>query len=428
MKTMIHKTYLFVLSLILSAVYVSASEADSVSRKVIHMIGTDFRPSYVFPTHEFFRGANSTGERIDATLSGHLKYGFRFSPSTKMGRMYPYAVQGIGIAYNTFFCPSEVGNPLAVYVFQTSRIAALTPKLSLDYEWNFGASFGWKKYDEETNPWNRVVGSKINAYINLGFMLNWQLAPNTNLRAGIDVTHYSNGNTHYPNSGVNTIGTSVGVTHFFGNGVPERILSSGLQRENTFHRYVSYDLIVYGATRKRGIFPADSNPVLAPGAFGILGLNFNPLYNFSKYFRAGVSLDMQYDESANIGNHVANDNFPSDPDELQFYRPPFREQFSAGLSLRAEIVIVLTKAPFESNKTKDFAKALEAINGGEKKTLIVLGDLDANLILAARNLHNVKLTDASDMSVYDIVDAQSLIILENALIAPEAEGAEKESE
>ena len=48
---------------------------------------------------------------------------------------------------------------------------------------------------------------------------------------------------------------------------------------------------------------------------------------------------MQYDESANIGNHVANDNFPSDPDELQFYRPPFREQFSAGLSLRAEIVM-----------------------------------------------------------------------------------------
>lgn len=91
-------------------------------------------------------------------------------------------------------------------------------------------------------------------------------------------------------------------------------------------------------------------------------------------------------------------------------------------------LIVLTKAPFESSKTKDFAKALEAINGGEKKTLIVLGDLDANLILAARNLHNVKLTDASDMSVYDIVDAQSLIILENALIAPEAEGAEKESE
>ena len=187
--------------------------------------------------------------------------------------MYPYAVQGIGIAYNTFFRPSEIGNPLAVYVFQTSRIATITPKLSLDYEWNFGASFGWKKYDEETNPWNRVVGSKINAYINLSFMLNWQLAPHTNLRAGVDVTHYSNGNTHYPNSGVNTIGASVGVTHFFGGGASEGIPSSGLQPESAFSKYVSYDLIVYGATRKRGIFPADSHPVLAPGSFGILGLD-----------------------------------------------------------------------------------------------------------------------------------------------------------
>ena len=316
-----------------------AGEKDSTDRKMIHMVGVDFRPAYTFPTNGFFKGVNAAQTPVRKTFSGHVKYGFKFSPDTYWGKIYPHAIQGIGVGYNTFFNSKEIGNPLAVYAFQTSRIMSITPRLSFDYEWNFGASFGWKKYDEETNPWNRVVGSKINAYINLGFMLNWQLAPNTNLRAGIDVTHYSNGNTHYPNSGVNTIGASVGVTHFFGNDVPERILSSGLQRENTFHRYVSYDLIVYGATRKRGIFPADSNPVLAPGSFGILGLNFNPLYNFSKYFRAGVSLDMQYDESANIGNHVANDYFPSDPDELQFYRPPFREQFSAGLSLCAEIVM-----------------------------------------------------------------------------------------
>lgn len=63
---------------------------------------------------------------------------------------------------------------------------------------------------------NRVVGSKINAYINLEFLLNWQLAPGTELRAGIDLTHYSNGNTGYPNSGVNTIGASIGVTRFSG--------------------------------------------------------------------------------------------------------------------------------------------------------------------------------------------------------------------
>lgn len=89
-------------------------------------------------------------------------------------------------------------------------------------------------------------------------------------------------------------------------------------------------------------------------------------------------------------------------------------------------LIVLTETPFSSPKTKDFASALKALNGGDKKTLIVLGAVDENLIKAARNLPNIKLTDPSDMSVYDIVDAQSLIIVENAIAKPVAASEEKE--
>ena len=172
--------------------------------------------------------------------------------------MYPHAVQGIGVGYNTFFHSSELGNPWSVYAFQTSRIASLTPRLSLDYEWNFGASFGWKKYDAESNPYNRVVGSKMNAYIHLSFLLNWQLDAQTNLRAGIGATHFSNGNTGYPNAGVNAFGASIGLTRYFG-GTSRAALadgSSGLVRRPPFRPYVSYDLIVYGATRKKGVFPA----------------------------------------------------------------------------------------------------------------------------------------------------------------------------
>lgn len=314
------------------------STENEKKNKARHFIGIDIRPSYVFPTHEFFKGSNHTGKSINSTFAGHLKYGFKFSPDSELGKLYPYAVQGIGIGYNTFFNSEEIGNPLAVYVFQTSRIATLSRRLSFDYEWNFGASFGWKKFDEVTNPNNRVVGSKVNAYINLGFLLNWQIAANTNLRAGIGVTHYSNGNTSYPNSGVNTIGASIGITRSFGGGRNgEETL--GEQSKPIFDRYISYDLIVYGATRKKGVFPEDHSPLLAPGSFAIIGLNFNPLYNISRYFRAGLSLDMQYDESANIVQYIANDEIPSTSEELKFYQPSFREQFSAGLSVRAEIVM-----------------------------------------------------------------------------------------
>lgn len=332
------KMRMCILLLLFVSVNSFADTSDSTSSKFTHMIGVDFRPGYVFPSHEFFKGTNHAGQRINSTLSSHLKYGFKFSDNTFLGKVSPHAIQGIGVAYNTFFNSSELGNPINVYLFQTSRIASISPNLSFDYEWNFGAAFGWKKYDEEKNPLNRVVGSNTNAYINLGFLLNWQITSNTSLRGGVGMTHYSNGNTSYPNAGVNTMGASIGVAHFFGND-RENTFTYPPFRNHALNSYITYDLIVYGATRKKGVFPENQNPMLVPGSFAIAGLNLNPLYHFSNYFRAGVSLDLQYDESANIGSHIANTYIPSDPQELRFYRPSFREQFSAGLSLRGEIVM-----------------------------------------------------------------------------------------
>lgn len=91
-------------------------------------------------------------------------------------------------------------------------------------------------------------------------------------------------------------------------------------------------------------------------------------------------------------------------------------------------LIVLTDEPFNSGKTKDFAKALKALNGGDKKTLLVFGDYDENLFLAARNLPNVQVTDLSNFSVYDIVNAESLIIVKSALADPAIEEEEKENQ
>lgn len=338
-------TLLFLPVALAVAPRVRASQpVDSTARpRVTHVVSAEFRPAYVFPTSGFLQGENRAGSSIRTNLSGHLKYGFRFAPDTYWGSLYPHAVQGIGVACNTFFNASELGNPVSVYVFQTSRIASLAPRLSLDYEWNFGASFGWKKYDPDSNPLNTVVGSRINAYINLGFFLNWAIDPQTHLKAGVDVTHYSNGNTRYPNAGVNTVGATVALTRYFGatsgkevSGAPSS-LRTAVPRD--FRSRMSYDLVLYGATRKKAVYPANADPVLVSGSFGIAGLNFTPMYSFSRYFRAGVSLDAQYDESANIGDHIVDGLVYPDADNIRFHRPPFREQFSVGLSVRAEVVM-----------------------------------------------------------------------------------------
>ena len=270
---------------------------ESTRHALIHQIGFDVRPGYVAPTNSFLEGDNAQRQKIDRSLSLHLKYAFQFSKDSYLGRLYPHAYQWIGVSHN------------------------------------FGASFGWKQYDEHSNWYNDAIGSKINAYINLGFMLNWQFHPQWRLAAGVDFTHFSNGNTHYPNGGLNTIGGRIGVVRTFG---AEDEASVAIAPKRLYIKpHVSYDLLVYGATRKRG-FVKEGIPTLVPGSFGIVGLNFAPMYNFNNYFRAGLSADAQFDESANIKDYKLVGTYG---DDIKFHRPPFREQFAVGVSLRAELVM-----------------------------------------------------------------------------------------
>lgn len=70
------------------------------------------------------------------------------------------------------------------------------------------------------------------------------------LTAGVDLTHFSNGNTHYPNGGLNVIGGRIGIVRTLG--VDE--LPGGVTPGRLFIKpHVSYDLVIYGATRKRGL-------------------------------------------------------------------------------------------------------------------------------------------------------------------------------
>jgi hypothetical protein len=72
-------------------------------KKLIHQVEFDVAPNFVFQTKDFLKGKNRKGEKIDQSLSLQAKYAFRFAPDSYLGRLYPYAYQGIGVAYNTFY-------------------------------------------------------------------------------------------------------------------------------------------------------------------------------------------------------------------------------------------------------------------------------------------------------------------------------------
>ncbi|MDR1217762.1 MAG: 50S ribosomal protein L4 [Oscillospiraceae bacterium] len=75
----------------------------------------------------------------------------------------------------------------------------------------------------------------------------------------------------------------------------------------------------------------------------------------------------------------------------------------------SESVVVIDSIEFESIKTKDFRKFLEAV-GVEGKALVVTPDVRRNVVLSARNLPKVRTTTASLLSAYDIIDAKTVVV------------------
>lgn len=305
-------------------------KSSSFAEHFIHRIGVEGRIGYIFPTNPFMKGSNNGLEDLRTSFSGQLKYSFQVRPHTVADRAYTGAYQGLGIGYFDFGNRKELGNPLALYLFQGGRIVRFSPRLSLNYEWNFGISLGWKPYSSITNPNNLVMGSKANAYLDTSFYLNWILSPKFDFVLGAAGNHFSNGNTRYPNSGLNTIECKIGLIYHFNRTKEDLERSWQEVLVPSFPQHISYDLTLFGSWRKKAVFVPEGQ-IPAPGTYAVAGFSFAPMYNIGYKFRAGISLDGIYDHSANI---------KSLPDEeYAFTVPSFNKQIALGLAARGEYVM-----------------------------------------------------------------------------------------
>lgn len=77
-------------------------------------------------------------------------------------------------------------------------------------------------------------------------------------------------------------------------------------------------------------------------------------------------------------------------------------------------IIVVDSIALEAIKTQSIVKMLSAI-GSEKKALIVLPTVDEKVIKSARNIAGVKTAQVNELNVYDILNADKLIIAKDAL-------------
>ena len=313
---------------------------DSIPYSFSRYLGVNIRPTYAFSSYkdDILKGLLDTdnAKKTVIATSLHLQYAFSFPARSQEGRICPDAWQGIGLGVNFMGNPKGIGTPVSLYAFQGAPIHKFSNRLSLYYEWNFGASFGWKPCDMSIAASNLIVGSRVNAYINLGGGLKYRLNDHWSVMAGIDLTHYSNGNTSFPNPGVNLAGLRVGVEADISDGREVSNLPVP-PRESVMNRCPDIDLTLYGALRKR-VYRGGDTPVLLNGRFAVAGLDIAPMWRITRNFRTGPSLDMQWDESTDLKRHHVTGTVA---DDILFTRPPFFRQVCVGLSGRAELIMPL---------------------------------------------------------------------------------------
>lgn len=330
---------ILLLCLSFSQSILAEEEQDTITQdkceRTIHRIGIEFIPAAIIHTHKFLEGNNAEGRTMNHAATFRVEYSFQKSPNSLQGQIYKDVYQGVGLAYHNL--NPELGNPISVYIFQGAPIVKFSQRLSLNYEWNLGLSFNWNPYDKDSNPDNRVIGSKVNAYIDVDFYLRWMLSDNIDLNLGMSVSHFSNGNTNFPNAGLNIIGAKLGAAYYINrklNSIPGRRVTV-----SKFERHISYDLVLYGSWRKRGM-AIDNDLYALHDPYTVFGFNFNPMYNVNPWLKTGLSLDGVYDRSANlyVEDYVAK--VGSDDNDLNHVcSPSMSKQMALGISYRAEFVM-----------------------------------------------------------------------------------------
>lgn len=314
------------IALMLAAVSVSAQNTDS------QLVGAEAYGAWVPATNLFLKGENRLAQPTSAAASLSVRYGISARCMSRYKDLYPQAVQGVGLGATAFDSGRLLGTPLSAFVFQTAPIARFG-KFAASYEWEFGAACGWRNYRMDETYMNWSVSTPVTAHMGLSFKASYPVGKDTEVYLGLKGMHFSNGNTSWPNGGVNTLGISLGATYSPSQPSPS-VPDAQSVREANRPKWI-VDIVPYAWWRRRTI--AVVKPQVCPGRFAVAGIQTSLLRRFNRFWAVGATLDTQWDESANLPDNLAGGSGP----DIKFYRPDALSQISCGISAHGQLTMAM---------------------------------------------------------------------------------------
>jgi len=78
-------------------------------------------------------------------------------------------------------------------------------------------------------------------------------------------------------------------------------------------------------------------------------------------------------------------------------------------------VMLLDDIKLDSPKTKEIFQILKNLNIEKKKVLLLTNSYDSTILLAGKNIPNLTIQSAADVSTYDLINCELLLIEQNAI-------------
>lgn len=78
-------------------------------------------------------------------------------------------------------------------------------------------------------------------------------------------------------------------------------------------------------------------------------------------------------------------------------------------------IMILEDFSFDAPKTKEFTAILKNLDQSDVKSVMILGQANENVYKSSRNIPNTKVYTADEINIFDLVNAQQLILLESSV-------------
>lgn len=222
------------------------------------------------------------------TVGGEINYYFQTKSENFYDVKYRYPLHGFGVSYAYLGNPDVLGSAYAAYSFMDFNLFD-REHFKISFRANAGLAYLTQKYDRITNADNIAVSTNLCFYFNISFGFAYKFSSGYELKISPGFLHYSNGAVRKPNLGLNQAFVSLS-------------LSKDVATKDLKHTRTNYQesLSPHEAWIMGTCVSSDEYSTGYDGRGGgficsTVAAGYN--YQYGKIGKAGVSVDMFYNEN-----------------------------------------------------------------------------------------------------------------------------------